>query len=93
MIYHFAVFRRENSVHAAKYTLTVAKDSAFEDTVLVRDRITGTSALVTELLEAGTEYFWKVTAKTTGGKETESAVSSFRTKKTVSSTRNGGELN
>ena len=75
-----AVFRWENSVHAAEYTLTVAKDSSFEDTVLVRDRITGTSALVTDVLEAGTEYFWKVTAKTTGGKETESGAYSFRTK-------------
>ena len=76
----FTVFRWENSVRASEYVLTVARDSAFEDIVLERDGLLETSALVTDSLEAGKEYFWKVTAKTTGGKETESAVSSFRTK-------------
>ena len=77
---NFAVFRWENSAGASEYVLTVARDPEMKDTVLTRDGLIETSALVRGAFESGTEYFWQITAKGTGGKERVSAAGSFRTK-------------
>ncbi|MBP5236530.1 MAG: hypothetical protein J6128_03245 [Clostridia bacterium] len=75
----FVVFRWENSPGASEYVLTVARNESMSDVVLDRDGLIEPSALVRGALDGGTEYFWRITAKGTGGKERVSAVGSFRT--------------
>jgi len=52
---------------AANYTVSVQKD--FGDTPFITENVTGTSVKLTQALDRGKTYIWKVEAKTADGKE------------------------
>jgi hypothetical protein len=52
---------------AASYTVSVQKD--FGDTPFITENVTGTSVKLTQALDRGKTYIWKVEAKTADGKE------------------------
>jgi hypothetical protein len=68
----------QSAAGAASYRVQVAKDSSFSQIVWEQDNVTAT-AIVVSVLEANTQYCWRVRAANAAGNSDWSTVWSFTT--------------